>query len=276
MPAPSSLIDRAVIVTGGSRGIGREIALALVEAGARVAIVATAASSHLDETVKAAETIGGGARLLPLIGDVRREADCDRIAQETLAAFGAIHVLFNNAALGLPTIVDADNKPTPFFWEAKPETWLNLIDTNINGVFLMTRAVVPIMLAQRFGKIINLSTNGRTMVRRQSSPYGPSKAFVEAASRIWAQDLEGTGVTVNVLLPGGAINTSRTMVHAVPGSGNFLPVSIMRAPTQWLASDLANDHTGERFIARLWNEELPLAERIAAARDSGAELPKIM
>ncbi len=274
MHEPSSLIDRCVIVTGGSRGIGREMALALVEAGARVAIVATAESAPLEQTVKAAEAIGGRERVLPLIGDVRREEDCNRIARQTLEAFGAVHVLFNNAALGMPTVFDGDTPPP--FWQIEPKRWAALVDTNINGVFLMTRAVVPAMLAQRFGKIVNLSTNDRTMVRRLGSPYGPSKAFVEAATRIWAQDLEGTGITVNVLVPGGAIDTSRTMVLQSPRGGTFMPVSVMRAPALWLASDLANDHSGERFIARRWNEELPLAERIAAARDSGIELPKIM
>jgi 3-oxoacyl-[acyl-carrier protein] reductase len=80
---------------------------------------------------------------------------------------------------------------------------------------------------------------------------------------------------VNVLLPGGAINTSPTMVVGSSG-GNFLPVSIMRGPTLWLASDLANEHTGERYVAKLWDEDLPLAERVAAARDSSGALPRIM
>jgi 3-oxoacyl-[acyl-carrier protein] reductase len=273
MQEPPSLVDRVVIVTGGSRGIGREIALALVEAGARVTITATAESSQLEQTVKAAEANGG--RVLTLIGDVRSVADCERVANATAKAFGAIHVLFNNAALGMPTVFDGDGAPPPF-WQIDPKRWATLVDTNVNGLFLMTRAVVPAMLAQGFGKIVNLSTNDRTMVRRVGSPYGPSKAFVEAASRIWAQDLAGTGVTVNVLVPGGAIDTSRTMVLATPRGGNFMPVSIMRKPALWLASDLSNAHSGERFIARLWNDELPLSERIAAARDSGVELPRIM
>jgi 3-oxoacyl-[acyl-carrier protein] reductase len=275
MPADSSLADRVVVVTGGSRGIGREIALALVEAGARVAIVATAESPQLEETVKAVEASGGRGRVLSLIGDVRSVTDCERVAGDVLKAFGSIDVLFNNAALGMPTVFDGDTAPPPF-WQIEPKRWSALVDTNINGVFLMTRAVMPAMLAQRFGKIVNLSTNARTMVRKQGSPYGPSKVFVEAASRAWAQDLQGTGVTVNVLVPGGAIDTSRTMVLAAPRGNAFIPISVMRPPALWLASDLSNAHSGDRFIARLWNEELPLAARIAAARDSGAELPKIM
>jgi 3-oxoacyl-[acyl-carrier protein] reductase len=132
------------------------------------------------------------------------------------------------------------------------------------------------MLARRRGKIVNISTSDRTLVRKQGSPYGPSKAFVEAASRIWAQDLEGTGVTVNVLLPGGAFDNSRPDAPDAPPGGATLPASIMRAPAVWLASDLSDGHTGERFIAKSWNEDLPLPERIAAARDQGVALPRIM
>jgi 3-oxoacyl-[acyl-carrier protein] reductase len=269
----SSLAGRSVIVTGGSRGLGRETALTLLEAGARVAITATGESPQLAETVKAAEAVGR-RRFLSIVGDVRRQEDCERVAREVLAAFGSIQVLFNNAALGMPTIIDADKNLAPPFWRIEPKTWTDLIDTNINGVFLMTRAAVPAMLAQGFGKIVNLTTNGRTMIRKQGSPYGPSKVFIEAASRVWAQDLKDTGVTVNALLPGGAIDTSPTMVLA--RGGTFMPITIMRAPVLWLASDLSNGHTGERFTAKLWNEDLPLDERIAAARDEPIELPRIM
>ena len=105
------------------------------------------------------------------------------------------------------------------------------------------------------------------MVRKNFSPYGPSKAFLEAASRIWAQDLAGTGVTVNVLLPGGAVDTAAD-VTGVPTPGRtFQPASVMVPPILWLASDESNAHTGERFVASRWDESLPLAERIAAARD---------
>jgi NAD(P)-dependent dehydrogenase (short-subunit alcohol dehydrogenase family) len=274
--AHPSLTDRSVIVTGGSRGIGREIVLALAEAGARVAVVGATDSEHLADTIAAARAFAGERRILPVVGDLRRREDCDRIAHSTLDAFGSIEVLFNNAALGMPTIVDSANRTPPVFWQADPETWIRLVDTNINGVFLATRAVVPAMLAQGFGKVVNLSTNGRTMVRAQGSPYGPSKAFVEAASRVWAQDLAGTGVTVNVLLPGGAVDTSRPGAAQTASSGRFLPVTVMRAPALWLASDLSNQETGARFVARLWDEALPLIERALAAREETTDLPRII
>lgn len=274
MAADPSLIDRAVIVTGGSRGLGREMAMALVEAGARVAVVGLNDSPHLAKTVQDARAIGGDGRLIPLVADLRRDADCQRVASETLKAFGAVHVLFNNAGLGLQVIADYSKQARTMFWETDVEAWNALVDTNVHGVFLMARAVTPTMLAQKFGKIINVSTNRHTMLRLGGSSYGGAKAFVETASRVWAKELEGTGVTVNVLLPGGPVDTGIRTGPLI--NDRFWPVSIMRAPTLWLASDLSNGHTAQRFVARLWDGNLPLAERIAAAREDGIDKPMLM
>jgi len=93
------------------------------------------------------------------------------------------------------------------FWETDPEAWKMIIDTNINGVFFMTKTVIPYMLKNSGGKIINISINHETMKRNGFSPYGPSKAALESMSIIWAQELEGTGINLNILLPGGATNT---------------------------------------------------------------------
>jgi NAD(P)-dependent dehydrogenase (short-subunit alcohol dehydrogenase family) len=192
-----SLTDRVVIVTGGSRGLGREMAMALVEAGARVVVVGLNDSPQLAQTVKDAEAVAGQGRLIPMVADVRRDADCQRVAAETLKAFGAIDVLFNNAGLGLQAIENLTKKPRTMFWETHLDAWYAILDTNVHGVFLMARAVAPTMLAQKFGKIINVSTNRHTMLRLGGSSYGGAKAFVETASRVWANEFEGTGVTVN-------------------------------------------------------------------------------
>ena len=94
--------------------------------------------------------------------------------------------------------------------------------------------------------------------------------------RIWAQDLQGSGVTVNVLLPGGAIDTRLDAPREPPPGSRTLPVSVIRGPALWLASDQSNGHSGQRFLARLWNESLPIDERVAAAREDGAAVPQIM
>jgi 3-oxoacyl-[acyl-carrier protein] reductase len=269
-----SLVDRAVIVTGGSRGLGKEMALALAEAGARVAVVALRDSAHLAQTMKEIETRAGQGRAIPIVADLRRDDDCQRIAAETLKAFGAIHVLFNNAGLGIQVVADAAGKSRAMFWETPLEAWYAITDTNVRGVFLMARAVAPTMIAQKFGKIVNLSTNRHTMLRLGGSSYGGAKAFVETASRVWAKELEGTGVTVNVFLPGGPVDTG--IRKEMPPHITFHPISIMRAPTLWLASDLSNGHTAQRFLATRWDEKLPLPERIAAAREDGIDKPMLM
>jgi 3-oxoacyl-[acyl-carrier protein] reductase len=120
------------------------------------------------------------------------------------------------------------------------------------------------------------------MVRRGYAPYGPSKAALEAMSRVWAQDLAGTGVTVNVYLPGGAADTD--LLPPGPGKkgadGNLLPASVMRRGVRWLCSSASDGVTGQRFIARLWPEADghgrtdPAAA--AAARSAPVDKPAIM
>ncbi|MBX9778249.1 MAG: SDR family oxidoreductase [Xanthobacteraceae bacterium] len=269
LPAHPSLAGRAVIVTGGSRGLGRAMVLGLAQAGARVAIVARGDSAPLKETLARVAATGVQSNVICALGDLRNPPDCERMAAEVLAAFGRIDVLVNNA--GVPNI-----GPGAPFWKVDIDDWQRMSRSNTDGVFFMTRAVAPIMIAQEFGKIVNVSTGAGTIVRKHFSPYGPSKAFLEAASRIWAQDLAGTGVTVNVLLPGGAVDTAAD-VTGVPAPGrSFQPASVMVPPILWLASDASNAHTGERFVASRWDESLPLAECIKAARDEGVDTPRIM
>jgi 3-oxoacyl-[acyl-carrier protein] reductase len=267
--AHPSLANRAVIVTGGSRGLGRAMVLGLLQAGARVAIVARGESKPLHETLKQVEALGARARVISALGDLCDPESCTKMAGDVLNAFGCIDVLINNA--GVPNV-----GPGAPFWQIDIEYWQRMAHTNTDGVFLLTRAVAPAMIAQRFGKIVNVSTGAGTMVRKHFSPYGPSKAFLEAASRIWAQDLAGTGVTVNVLLPGGAVDTAADVTgEATPGR-NFQPAAVMVPPILWLASDESNSHNGERFVASRWDERLPLPERIAKARDEGIDAPQIM
>jgi NAD(P)-dependent dehydrogenase (short-subunit alcohol dehydrogenase family) len=269
MPAHPSLAGRAVIVTGGSRGLGRAMVLGLARAGARVAIVAQGDSAPLNETSAQVAALGAELNVISALGDLRNPSDCERMVAEILTAFGRIDALVNNA--GVPNV-----GPGAPFWQVGVEAWQRISRTNTDGVFFITRAAAPAMIAQKFGKIVNVSTSDRTMVRKNFSPYGPSKAFLEAASRVWAQDLAGTGVTVNVLLPGGVVDTAAD-VTGVPTQGRtFQPASVIVPPLLWLVSDESNAHTGERFVASRWNESLPLAERIAAARESGTDAPRIM
>jgi NAD(P)-dependent dehydrogenase (short-subunit alcohol dehydrogenase family) len=146
-----------------------------------------------------------------------------------------------------------------------------VIDTNVNGPFLMARAAVRSMLRQRWGRIVNVSMNHETMRRAGFSPYGPSKAAVESETIIWAQDLAGTGVTVNALLPGGATLTG--MIPAgVPDMvrTSLLDAGVMVAPLLWLASPASDGVTGKRLIANRWRSDLdPSAAAEAASEGAG-------
>jgi 3-oxoacyl-[acyl-carrier protein] reductase len=174
-------------------------------------------------------------------------------------------VLVNNARRphrgpGLPS----DDNAVPF-WQFDPDIWMDVMRVNIAGVFLLSHLVAPHLIRQGWGRIINLSTNIDTMQRRHNSPYGVSKAAVEAATLIWARDLDGTGVTVNSLLPGGACATELLRAAAATGRrGDLLPVDVMNPIVVWLASDLSDGHSGGRYIGKRWDHNLPPGE--AAAR----------
>lgn len=273
----SSLAGRRVLVTGGSRGLGREMVLALAQAGASVAVLGSRPGQALDETVAEAKRIGTGDAI-GLTANVGDYAACVAAVAKTVEAFGRIDVLVNNAGLGMRRVSETFNTQATRFWETDPQAWRDIIDANVNGAFHMARAVVPDMVARGFGKIINISTSDQTMVRPGYAPYGPSKAALEAASRIWSQDLEGTGVDVNVYLPGGAADTELLPPSPVKkgADGNLLPAAIMRRAIHWLVSDSSNGITGARYIARLWDEALAPDQAAAASRSPAIDKPAIM
>lgn len=259
-----SLRGRVVLVTGGSRGLGRTMALALAEAGARVAVTGQSDSPALRDTVKAANALGGGDAH-GFVADVRLAAECERAVGEVVARFGRVDVLVNNAGLGMRPVSEAYIEHPPKFWESDPAACKSIIDTNVTGVLNMSRYAVPGMVERRFGKVINLSTSLAVMSRAGQSPYGPSKAAVESMSRIWVKDLEGTGVDVNVLLPGAATNGG-TLPDKRRAQPDILPASIMKPVILWLCADESNGWTGGRYLARKWDVALPCDE--AARRAS--------
>ena len=273
----SSLKDRTIIVTGGGQGLGREMALALVEHGANIVITSVSDHESRARTEEEARALQGGD-ILALQADVANGDDCRRVVEQTIEKFGAVHGLINNAGRGMRLISETFNKVPTRFWEADDVAWKNIIDININGTFLMSKAVMPKFLEQDFGRIINISTSEITMVRKGYSPYGPSKTAIEACSVAWAAELADTAVTVNVLLPGGASNTALLpdSVDKKGADGNLLPPDIMRAPALWLCSDLSNNVTGRRLIARNWDPALTPDEAAAGAMDPVGDKPKIM
>ena len=249
MPLVSvDLRDRVAIVTGGGRGIGRAIALAYAGAGADVVISAARNLGEAEEVAALGGALPGTVHAVP--ADVTDDRDVDRLVARALELRGRIDVLVDNAARGMRFVNErfmTDPRP---FWEADPEAWRLVIETNIVGVFLMSRAVIPPMLAAGRGSIVNVTVNQSTMVRRGFSPYGPSKAALEAMTQLWAAELDGTGVHINLLLPGGATATGMIQ-DAMPEGVELLDPEIVVPGALYLANA---ESSGERIIATEWNE----------------------
>ena len=177
-----------------------------------------------------------------------------------LERFGRVDILVNNASRGMKYVRETFMTESTRFWEVEPDTWRMVIDTNVNGPFLMAHAVAPHLIRAGWGRIINVSVSHSTMRRPGFSPYGPSKAALESETVIWAQDLRGTGVTVNTLLPGGATLTGM-IPDAFPANarGTMLDPGIMVPPLLWLVSQDTNAITGCRVTANQWDDGNPLA-----------------
>lgn len=271
MPPDSSLAGRVVLITGGARGLGREMALALAESGCRICVTGMSQSEALRQTEAEIGSIVGRENALAIVADVTEPQAVGKTTSTCLDRFGHIDVLVNNAGRGMRLISETFNTSPAKFWKSDIDSWRTIVDVNVNGPFLMARSVVPHMLERGFGKIINISTSDQTMVREGYSPYGPSKAFLEAASRTWSRDLAGSGIDVNVLLPGGAADTD--LLPPSPdrkgADGNLLSPAVMREPILWLVSDASNGRSGGRYVGRLWDGP-------DAARDDSIEKPRIM
>ncbi len=263
--ADIDLSGKTAIVTGGGRGMGRSMAIALVDAGACVTITAAREGAELDATVRHITDRSGGDRIHGMIADVTDEAACVRARDETLTRFGGLHVLVNNAGRGHKFIHDANPGVPMDFWAADSDAWKLIVDTNVNGPFLMAKAVTPHFLQQGYGRIVNITVTEGSMQKGRNSPYGSSKAALESQTLIWSKDLAGTGrnVTCNSLSPGGATLTG--MIYEDYGDRKLNHPDIMGPSIIWLASELSGGFNGERFIAQDWDTSLPPTEAAQGA-----------
>lgn len=186
------LADRVVIITGAGQGIGRAYAHAFAAAGAIPVIAELNAAAG--ERV-AAEITAGGRTASAIATDISREESVNALVAQTLERFGRIDALINNASI-FSTI-----KMRPFT-EIPLAEWEQVMQVNITGTFLMTRAVVPHMKARNWGRIVNISSAAVTMGRPNYLHYTTSKAAVIGMTRSLAKELGAFGITVNAVLPG--------------------------------------------------------------------------
>ena len=256
---------KAAIVTGAASGLGRAMALGLVGSGIDVVAVDRNATAL---AALAADVTGTPGSVLPLPADLAQPDAFEGIVAAARERFGRIDVLVNNAGIGQAS-VRADQRRNPIrFWEATPEQWSRFLAVNTTGPIMMARAVVPHMLRAKRGRIITVTTSLGTMVRAGYLLYGASKAAAESATAIMAADLAGTGVTANVLVPGGVTNTPLVGDDAGDRSKMLQP-DIMVPPLLWLVSDAADGVNARRFIAADWDRALPPAQ---AAEKAGAPI----
>ena len=263
--AEGPLQGKVAIVTGAGSpiGIGRAITLALVGAGARVAML-DINNEWLDQGVNDVREVGGDDCALGMTADVSDPDAVEKAVARTISELGGLHILINNAGTN-PRASGLASAGQTGFWDNSPEAWSRVVAVNFSGPFFMARAVVGHMMTQGWGRIIGVTTSMDTMYRKGGSPYGPSKAGHEALVATMAQELEGTGVTANVLVPGGVTNTN--MIAPVPedAKAELIQPEVMQAPVVWLASEESKETNGQRLIAYYWDESLPIKERLEKA-----------
>lgn len=243
--APEPRLDgRVAFVAGASRGIGRSIAIALAEAGARVAVAARSETpGRVPGTIhEVAEEIGArGGIALPLRCDLTDEESIQAAVAATVERFGGIDVLVANAAyMSLAKTLD-----TP------PKRWELSLRVNLTGTFLVTRAVLPHVIARGRGSLIALTTKGVEMIDAGANAYWVSKAGVERYYRGLAAEMREHGIAVNCLAPSGLVLTEGAVASGITARGRDLESaeSVARAAV-WLAAQDASGLTGAVVYSR--------------------------
>ncbi|MBI2363821.1 MAG: SDR family NAD(P)-dependent oxidoreductase [Deltaproteobacteria bacterium] len=239
------LTGKVALITGGSRGIGKAIASAYARHGARVFICARG-ENDLARTVN--EIRGAGGQIAGLEGDVGKAEDAQRIVGAAVERYGTVHVLVNNASLLGSRVAIADYPISD---------WEEVMRVNLTGVFLLTQQVLQVMIPQRQGSIINVSSGvGRTGKARWGA-YACSKAGLEGFTQVLADELKDCGIRVNSVNPAATRTGMRAQAYpdedplALPVPEEIMPIFI------YLASDESVGVTGKALEAREWMKRGP-------------------
>lgn len=234
------LRGKIALVTGAGRGIGRAVALALARKGADVAVVDL---NPDDVRETAAEVAKLGVRGLALQGSVAEPADVEGFVQRTVEEFGRIDILVNNAGITRDTLL----------MRMKDEDWDAVIKVNLKGVFLCTRAVSRLMVKQRYGRIINISSVVGLMGNAGQANYSASKAGVIGLTKSAAREMASRNITVNAIAPGFIVtsmtdalpgNVRKKLIEQIPAGRLGMPEDVANAVV-FLASDDASYITGQ-------------------------------
>ena len=272
------LDGQVAVITGAGRGIGRAIALAYAREGAKLALAARS-EPELEETVGAVSGLGGEA--VAIRTDVTSQLGTERMTRRVVERFGRIDVLVNNAGISGPIGPLQDNDIAE---------WVDTINVNLTGTFLVCRAVVPVMLGQGSGRIINLSGAGVANAWSNMSAYCASKAAVVRLTEVLAQELDGKGITVNALGP-GSVHTSmweKMTEQAAEAGAEFIRDLGMRVTSGggasiddcaelavWLASEESDGLSG-RIISATADDFRGLSPKISEIMDGDDYTLRVM
>lgn len=237
-----SLRDQVAVITGASRGLGRALAVEFAKQGAKLVINSRVNSAAaLRETEAMIRTLN--APVLSVLADVSDRADVERLVGEALAKFGRVDILINNASALGPT-------PMPLLADTPIEEFEKVLQTNVTAPFMLTRALIGQMLARGSGSIVNVSSDAGAVGYPTWGAYGVSKAALDHLTRVWAAELEGTGVRINSVDPG---DMDTAMKRASEPDGDASQWAKPESVTQvfvYLASKESAEINGKRFLAQ--------------------------
>jgi 3-oxoacyl-[acyl-carrier protein] reductase len=231
-PGSQRLQGQVAIVTGASRGIGREIALALGAEGANVVVNYASSRAAAEAVVSEIQSMGTEAIAVP--ADVSQSDQVDQLFEATLAKWGRIDVLVNNAGITRDTLL----------LRMKLEDWQAVINLNLTGVFLCTKAASKVMLKQRSGRIINIASVAGQMGNPGQANYSAAKAGVVGFTKTVAKEFANRGITVNAVAPGFIVTEmtedlkAESILQFIP-LGRYGQAAEVAGLVRFLAADLA-------------------------------------
>ena len=241
--------NRVFLITGAAGGLGRAMVIGLNYHEFR----GIAADRDCDALASLANEVHQPNRLATVVADLANQGEISRLLANSREVFGHVDILINNAALG-PNLISPNYLTNPVdVDEVSPESIRQFFEVNAIAPMLLAVGLIPEMRKNGWGRIINVTTSLPSMLRRGFVPYGGSKASLEAHSAIMAQDLESTGITVNVLIPGGAADTAMVPTQSGLDRAALIQPKEMVPPLLWLIGDAAPN--GKRVIAGRWDNE---------------------